>query len=427
MSVETILTAAALVALLALSAFFSSAETSFTSIPKPDFRKLSKSADKRDRRIVALLSRQATLLTTFLVGNNIVNIFASSVATAFAISLAGNDGVGIATAVMTVAIIVFSEITPKTIAAQNPVAVARSLSSGALLARATLAPLVRLFEGVNSLFLSAFKRLMPRSAQRLSEDEIRTMMEVGKREGALETDEHALLDRAFEFTDTTLREIMTPRTAIAAVPANAGLAEVLSAFRKWRFSRLPVYDSSIDDVRGMIHYKDILFLDAESDGADMAALVRPVLFVPETQTTTGLLNELKKSGCNLAIVVDEHGSTAGLVTLDDAIGSVFGNIRDEYDTGTFGPSELVQVFSPDHIRVPGNLRIADLNAYLRSTIDSDYFETVGGFMLERTEQLPLRGGKIRADNLEFVATEVSERQIRKIDIYVRSDGEYGIM
>lgn len=423
MSAELAITAAALVALLALSAFFSAAETSFTSIPKPDYRKLAKSHDKRDRRIVDLLSDKTLLLTTFLVGNNIVNILASSVATAFAIGVAGSDGVGIATAVMTVAIVIFSEITPKTVAAENPVGTARKLSPVALLARAALGPLVRLFDAVNSLFLSAFRRLMPASARRLSEDEIRTMMDVGRREGALETDEHALLDRAFEFTDTTLREIMTPRTAIAAIPENAALGDVLAAFRAWRFSRLPVYGESIDDVRGMIHYKDILFLDAESDSADIASIVRPVAFVPETQTTTGLLNELKKTGCNLAVVVDEHGSTAGLATLDDAIGSVFGSIRDEYDAGTPVPSELVQVFSPDHIRVPGNLRIVDLNAYLGTAIASDYFETVGGFLLERAGRLPPRGEKIRVDGLDFVATEVAERQIRKIDIYVRAKGE----
>jgi putative hemolysin len=423
----TVITAAALLTLLALSAFFSAAETSFTSITKPDYRKLSKSGNRRDRRIVALLSSQAKLLTAFLVGNNVVNILASSLATAFAINVAGNDGIGIATAAMTVAIVVFSEITPKTIAAENPVAVARALSFGALLARKATAPLVRFFDAVNSLFLSAFRRLMPSSSKRLSEDEVRTMMEVGRREGALEKDEHALLDRAFGFTDVTIREIMTPRTAMAAIPTGASLSETLEAFRASRFSRLPVYESSIDDIKGMIHYKDILFLDAESDAADISALMRPVAFVPETQTVTGLLGELKRKGCNLAIAIDEHGSTAGLATLDDAIASVFGSIRDEYDEGSLAPSELVTVFSSAHIRVPGNLRLADLNAYLRTSVDSEYFETVGGFVLERAGRLPAPGEKIRVGNLDFISTEVADRQIRKIDIYVRPEAEYGIL
>jgi CBS domain containing-hemolysin-like protein len=278
------------------------------------------------------------------------------------------------------------------------------------------------FNAVNSFFLSFLKRLMPASTHRLSEDEIRTMMDVGKNEGALENDEHALLNRAFDFTDMTLREIMTPRTTIAAVSTNDGLGEVLTAFRTWRFSRLPVYETSIDDIKGMIHYKDVLFLDAEWDSADIAALIRPVLFVPETQTTMGLLSEMEKGSHNLAIVIDEHGSTAGLVTLDDAIGSVFGSIRDEYDKGSSVPAELVQVFSKDHIRVPGNLKLDDLNAYLRTAIDSDYFETVGGFMLERAGHLPERGEKIPFGDIELTATEVSERQIRKVDVFIHSIG-----
>ena len=171
----------------------------------------------------------------------------------------------------------------------------------------------------------------------------------------------------------------------------------------------------------MIHYKDILFLDAESDASDMSALLRPVAFVPETQTVTELLGELKRKGCNLAVVIDEHGSTAGLATLDDAIGAVFGSIHDEYDEGSFAPSELVKVFSSDHIRVPGNLRLADLNAYLRTEIASDYFETVGGFVLERLGKLPSRGENISFRNLEFIVAEVAGRQIKKIDIFVRTN------
>lgn len=414
MNANLILTAIALVALLAISAFFSAAETAITSIPKVQLRQLRKSRAKKDRTLAKMLVDQPRMITTFLIGNNIVNILSSSIATAFAIGVAGEEGIGIATAFMTVAIIVFSEITPKTLAARNPIGVAKAIAPVARFAAIILRPFESFFSSINSVFIAIMQRLIPSSSHRLTEDEIRTMVDVGKKEGVLGKDEHGLLSRAFGFTDLSIKEIMTPRTDIIAVPLDAEIDGLVKAFRTHRFSRLPVYDTTVDAIRGMIHYKDLLF----AEGADIESLVRPVLFVPETQTTTELLAGMDRSGQNLAIVIDEHGATSGLVSLDDAIGAVFGGIHDEYDTETTEPPELVQVISSGHVRVPGNLKLTDLNALLKTSLDSDFYETVGGFVLEKTEKLPSKGDRIHHKNLVFTVEEITGRRIQRIDIRV---------
>lgn len=426
MSAQTltlILNAVLLVVLLSVSAFFSASEAAFSSITRVELRRLRKGQTKKERTVARILAEPSRMITTLLVGNNIVNIWASSLATAFALETFGVEGVGIATAAMTVAILLFSEITPKTLAAGDHYRTALALAPAVSLAQNVLQPLVISFSLVNTFFLSILHRLLPDSAHRLTGDELKTMMEVGKKEGALEEGEHRLLKRAFSFTDLRLREIMTPRTSIAAVPLDADADEIRSQFRSQRYSRLPVYDESIDSIQGMIHYKDVLFLaETEPSGLreSLRSLLRPVLFVPETATPFALLGEMEKHGQHLAIVVDEHGGTAGLVTIKDALEAVFGSIRDEYDTAEQEPIDRVQILGPDHLRVPGNLKLDELNALVGTCLDSPWFETVGGFVLEKAERLPVRGTHVSFGNLDFTVEETSGRRIETIDINLQA-------
>jgi len=412
------LTAGFLAILLAFSAFFSASETSLTSISKVQLRKLRKGRSRRERLLVRLLSDPGRMLTTLLIGNNLVNNWASSIATAFAIGLVGEGGVALATAAMTVIILVFGEITPKTVAARRPEALALRLAPAVGLVQRILYPLVIVFTAINSFFIAILRSLSPDKDRRLTEDELRTMVDLGKREGALEEGEHTLLNRAFDFNDLRMRELMVPRTRIAALPSDAGLAVIREAFVKYRFSRLPVYGSSLDDIRGMIHYKDLLFALESGAGTSAADLARPVLFVPETQTTYELLRELERNGQNMAVAVDEHGATAGLVTIDDAIAAVFGCIRDEYDIGSTVPADRVQLVDSHHLHVPGDLRLSDLNALVKTALESDYYETVGGYVLETAGRLPVKGECVRRDHVRFIVEEVSSRKIQRVFIII---------
>jgi putative hemolysin len=367
--------------LVLVSAFFSTSETALSSITKFALHRIRKNKNKADRILTKILSDQRRMITTLLVGNNVVNIWASSIATALGISFLGTDGIGVTTLVMTLLLLVFAELTPKTIAANDPEKFARLLAPAVARSETLLFPVVSFFSGINSVFLFLFSRLLPEQEHRLTTDEIKTLISLGKKDGALETGEHDLLHRAFNFTGLKLREIMTPRTAITAVNAKAGMAEVKSLFCTHQFSRMPVYEDSIDHICGMVIYKDILFNSGPASYVTLGDIMQPVFFAPETQTAFELLQVLEKKGQSMAIVVDEHGGTAGLVTVDDALAAVFGGIRDEYDEGTLEPIEQVEIIGENRIRIPGDLRLDDLSALLKTPLQSSYFETVGGFVL----------------------------------------------
>lgn len=417
-----VLTAILLFILVTFSAFFSASETAFTSLTKAKRRQIRKSGNKQDRTLARILSNPARMLTTILIGNNIANIWSSSLATAFAISLFGSTGIGIATIVMTIIILVFSEITPKTLAANKPEPLIRAFTPAIDLCQRLLFPLVVFFSLINDLFITILKRLSPDQTHLLTEDELKTMMAVGRDEGVLEEGEHRLLNRAFDFSDLKLREIMTPRTDIVAVRIDSSIEEIRETFRKSRVSRLPVYENSLDSIKGMIHYKDVLFRPNPVTSDGIMDIVRTVLFVPETQTTYELLQEMERNNQNLAIVIDEHGATAGLVTINDAITTVFGGIRDECDEYETAPAEKVQFISENLLTVPGRLKLDDLNALIKTELDSGYFETVGGFVLEQAGRLPVRGESIRYGNLIFRIEELSGRRISRIGIILENEG-----
>lgn len=415
MTASTVVTLILLVILLLFSAFFSASETAFTSISKGQYRRLRKSRNKKDKGLVSVLSRPSRMLSSLLVGNNLVNIFASSIATAFAISLVGEDGIGYATLIMTILILIFAESTPKLIAAEKPVAVAKKCLRPFRIIQVILTPLSVIFSAINSGCMAVLKRLFPNTGLPLSEDEIKTLISVGRKDGVLEEVEHTLLSRAFDFTDLTLREIMTPRTAIIAIKDGIDQEEIKRNFQQHRFSRMPVYSDTFDSIIGMIHYKDVLFLPNNDTDHSVRDLIRPVLFVPETQTAFTLLREMKQHNQNMAIVVDEHGSTSGLITMDDAITAVFGGIHDEYDENA-SDSGLVRIYSPDHILVPGNLKLRELNALFKTNFTSDYYETVGGFILEKANKLPKAGDVYVIGGTGFRIEEISNRKIDRIDI-----------
>ncbi len=405
-----------LIILLALSALFSASETALTSISRIQRRRLRRSHSRRDRRIAKLLERPSRTITMLLVGNNIVNIWSSSLATAFMIGVAGENGIGIATVVMTIVILIFSEITPKTIAAGNPEPVARGLGPVIRVMDIILRPVVAFFGGISFLFTEIVKRLFPDSGSKLSEDELKTIIAVGKAEGSIEEGEHTLLNRAFAFADMPVRAIMTPRTAIAAVNRDCSQEELLAAFRTHKYSRMPVYQESIDTIQGIIHYKDILFRPETESTGNIAGLMRPVFFTSENQTTKELIASLRRANLTMAIVLDEHGATVGIVTMADAIAAVFGGIPDEYDSGSAVPADRVTVLDDKRIRVPGNLKLSELNALLGTSFDSEYYETVGGYLMEKASRLPARGETFLLGETTFRIEDVANRRILQVTI-----------
>lgn len=413
MKAELAATFIPLVILLLLSAFFSASETAVSSIPRTRLSRLLKSRGTHLKSVKKVLETRTVTVTTLLVGNNIVNIWASSLSTAFAISLYGQEGALISTGVMTVLILIFSEITPKTLASALGEKSLPTLAPIIIFFRKVLFIPVWAFSQINKRYLALLDRLTPENTHALTEEEIRMVMAFGKKEGVLEETEHTLLDRAFDFADRRIYEIMTTRTDIVAVEEKADYAEVLAAFRTHHYSRIPVYSDTIDHITGVIHYKDMLFQEPE---ANAGALSRQVLYVPETQLATVLLREMHKLSRSLAVALDEYGNTAGIVTIDDAVSSIFGGIFDEYDTIEKTDTRKIQVLSATHIKVPGDLKLEDLNALLRTDFDSEFYETIAGLIMEQAGRLPAKGEEVRHAKWVFKVEEISERRITRVDI-----------
>ncbi len=407
------LTIATIAALTLLSAFFSASETALTSISRLTLKRLKKSGKPSDRRLVRLLSERSRVITTILIGNNLVNIWSASVATAFAIERFGPDGVAIATAVMTIVLLVFAEITPKNVASRFPLFLARSFAPAVVFFQRAFTPATLVFSAINTAFIRFLNRLSPDSAHRLTEEEIRAMVDLGQRDGALEDREHGLMQRAFDFGALRVREIMTPRTAIVGIDAAADECAVRAAFRSSLYSRMPVFEGDTDSVAGILHFKDLANGAARAE-TTAKALARPALFVPETQTVPALLAQLDRERQHMAVAVDERGNTAGIVTIDDAIAAIFGSLGAR--SKNHDPSRLVQVLAPNHLKIPGNLRLDDFNALLKTNLDSEYYETVAGFLLERFGHLPVPGERCVLAGMTLTVEEVAERTVRRVDV-----------
>lgn len=417
-TINQILQVLTIALLVLMSAFFSASEASISAIPRTRLLKAKKEAEKKNRHMFRILSDRSPVITSILIGNNIVNILASSLATALAIHLLGPLGTLVSTVAMTVIILLFGEVTPKTITARSPEPFLRTnawLICG--LYRFLWVP-SQAFTVITRSFLHLLEKLFPDNPHRLTEEELRGVMDMGKEEGVLEEPEHLLLGRAFSFNDRRVYEIMTPRTRIIAVSAEADMNEVRTVFRSHQYSRIPVYKNTIDSIIGVIHYKDVLFLPEKAAACKAKDITRPVLFVPETQTAARLLGEMHKNSRSMAIVLDERGNTTGIASLDDAVASVFGGISDEYDSTDRTGKGLIRFLAPGHITVPGTLKLEDLNPLLKTALDSDYYETIGGFLMEKAGVLPEKGSRLRYGNCIFTVEEVTGRRIQKIDILV---------
>lgn len=408
-----------LIILLILSGFFSSSETAYLSINKLSLKKLAKENTKKSNLVIRLKKNTDKLLTTILIGNNLVNTLASTIATALAISLMGDKGTGIAVIVMTILIVLLGEILPKTIAMFNPLQIAKQYSFILSALEFILTPLSYLFLVITKFFSFLENKIRRSSKKVITEDELKTLIDVGNSEGTLENGEKEMLYKIFEFTDLKIQNIMRHRSLITAVPDTYSLQEIVDTFIKSGYSRLPVYKDNLDNIIGLIHYKDILFSSVFKNNKEdflISNVIRNVLFVPERQSAESLLHLFKSGKHNFAIVVDEHGSNCGIITLDDILKAVFGRITDEYTSVDIPPEDRIQVISSHEIRIPGDIPISVINTMLQTDYHSEDFTTFGGYLLERFGYLPSSGEYIKDKKVIFTVEDQAQRRIKTIRI-----------
>jgi len=402
--------------LVLLSAFFSGGEAAFFSLSKEMVERLRESRSKNAARIVQLLEKPRFLLISILVGNTIVNVAAASVAALFTSDLSSryhfSEGVAIfvEVIVVTTVLIIFAELTPKIFAVKNAYKFAATFSIPLRIITIILYPISAILNHFPKL-ISGFVATRVRK-HLLSKDELKTLLEVSEEKGALEEDEKEMIHSILEFSETTVREIMVPRIDVIRVEKNTSLEKLIETIKIEGHTRLPLYDQKIDNILGIIHAKDLLpFIGDNAKKYDLVTLARPAMFVPESKLIGELLKDFQIEKQHMAIVVDEYGGTAGLITLEDVIEEIVGEIQDEYDS----ESPLIKTINENTYLVDAKIDLDVLNDELGIHLPEDAsYESLGGFILDLIGAVPHKKQEITYSGCRFIVEKIERNRIVQV-------------
>jgi putative hemolysin len=366
----------------------------------------------RSKKIQRLVENPGTLLGAILVGNNIVNIGASAFATSIAIKYFGNTGVGIATGVVTFIVLIFGEIIPKSLASQNSEGVSLKLVGLLSFIVALLTPITIVLMKITNVIIKLLGGKVRNKQPFVTEEEIKTMINVGHEEGVLEGEERKMIHNVFEFGETRVADVMTPRTYMAAIEKNASYEKVIDLFKQQRFSRLPVYEESLDNIVGILYLKDLFLYEVEEESFDISKYLKEPYFTFEYKLTTQLFREMRDKGIQMAIVFDEYGGTAGVITIEDLVEEIVGDIHDESDE----IMHEIEVIREDEYVVLGITKIDVVNDAIGVNIYSEDFDSIGGFVVGLFGKLPETGESIEHENIKFVVEKMHRNRIEKLRV-----------
>lgn len=407
--------------LIALSGFFSASETALMSLNKIRLKYMVESKIKNADKIEKLLETPDKMLGSILLGNNAVNIAATSVATALAFSFFpdGRKGVAYVTAIMTFLILVFGEITPKSLAVQYTEKISIFVSAPILFLSKLFSPLIYLLTKVTAVIIRFFGGDVNEKKPFITSEELRTIVDVSSQEGILEHDEKEMIYNIFEFGDLRIKDVMVQRMDMLSISLDASYQEVIEMFQAKKFSRLPVYDDTIDNVVGLLYAKDLFFKEV-SDGLSVeefsiADYMREPFYTFEFIKISDFFKQMQGDRNHLAIVLDEYGGVAGLVTMEDVVESIFGEINDEFDEEEEQDIELIK---ENEYVINGNVRIDELNELLNTNFQSEEFESFGGFIIGILGRLPKTGEIVHYKSYKFIVEKVEKNRINKIRIFI---------
>lgn len=406
------------VVLLGLSAFFSSAETALTTVNRMRVRTLAESGDKRAITLTKVIEDPGKMLSTILVGNNIVNLSASSLMTTLALNLFGSVAVGAATGILTLLILVFGEISPKTLATIHSERLALRYAGIIYLMMTLLTPVIYCINQLSLGFLLLLRVDPNKKQEAITEDELRTIVEVSHEEGVIESEEKKMINNVFDFGDSVAKDVMVPRIDMVMVDVDTTFEELMEIFRREKFTRFPVYEGTTDNVIGIINVKDILL--AERHSFAIRDFLRQPLYTYEYKKTAELMAEMRKTLHNIIIVLDEYGATAGMVTLEDMLEEIVGEIRDEYDEDE---EDAVRMIAADEYLVSGSTKLDDLNSWLDLKLESEDYDSIGGLVIGLLDHLPEEGEEVCHEGLRFVVERVEKNRIEKIHLYILTEEE----
>ena len=403
-----------LIILLILSAFFSSAETALTTVNKIRIRSLADEGNKRAKSVLKVTDDSGKMLSAILIGNNIVNLSAASLTTSLAYSFGGSM-VAIASGILTVLILLFGEITPKTMATIHSEKMSLLYAPVIHFFMKIMTPLIFVINGLSTGVLLLL-RIDPKAKNTaMTENELRTIVDVSHEDGVIESDEREMINNVFDLGDARAKDVMVPRVHVTFADINSTYTELIEIFREDKFTRLPIFEDTTDNVVGTINMKDLLLYDNTKE-FNIRDILREAYFTYEYKSISELLVEMRQASFNIAIVLDEYGETAGLITLEDILEEIVGEIHDEYDENE---EDFIQEISDREYIVEGSINLDDLNDRLELNLSSEEYDSLGGFIIEYLDRLPEKGDSITTEEgIRMVVETLDKNRIESVHLYL---------
>ena len=398
-----------IIILLLLSAFFSSAETAFTMVNKIRIRSLIEDGNKRAITVGKIIDNSGKMLSAILIGNNIVNISASALMTSLTIHLWGSYATGIATGVMTVLVLIFGEITPKTTATIYAEKFALVYAPVVYFIMFIFTPVIFIIDMLSGVILKLIHVDANNKHNKITEEELRTFVQVSHEDGVIESNEKKIINNLFDFGDTEAKDVMIPRIDMTLADVNTGYDDIIELFRETKYTRIPIYEGNPDNVIGILNIKDLIL--SQHNDFNIRSIMRKPFFTYEHKNTSELFNVMQRSSHSISIVLDEYGSTAGMITTEDLLEEIVGEIRDEYDTDETDPFIKVGHYS---YLVDGSYKLDDLNDSLNLKFTSQDNDSIGGFIIEKLDRFPDIGEQFDIDNVHFKIERASSNRIELV-------------
>ncbi|MBR1771103.1 MAG: DUF21 domain-containing protein [Lachnospiraceae bacterium] len=398
-----------LMILVLLSGFFSSAETALTTVNRVRMRSLEEEGNKRAATVNKILDRYSKMLSAILIGNNIVNLSASALATTLALKI--NLAVGIATAILTVVVLLCGEIVPKTWAMVSSEKLALAYANLIYGLMQFLTPVIFVVDKLSGLILKLLHIDPTKKVSAMTENELKTYVDVSHEDGVIESEEREMIYNVFDFSDAVAKDIMVPRIDMVTVSIDATYDKVLSVFRESMYTRLPVYQDEKDNIIGLINIKDFILL-ARSKNFRVKNILRDAHYTYEYKKVADLLLEIREKTTYMTYVLNEYGKTVGMLTLEDLLEEIVGEIRDEYDADE---EELIQAVSDRTYLVEARMKLDDVNDALDTNLESENYDSIGGILIEQLNDLPEDGEEVTlADGTRLQVQGIFQNRIQKI-------------
>ena len=416
--IHYLVTGAELLILILCVGFFTSSETAYLSLPRIKLRSMVEQGRRNAKKVAALKANMDRLLTTVLIGTNFLNSLASAIATALAIELLGSKGTAIAPFITAFFITTFAQIVPKTAAGLHPENFTCHSAIPLLVLEKLFFPVIWLFEKLSHLVVLLVEKIMKPAGAIVTEEELKTLIDVGSHEGTIEKDESQLLNKIIKFNNLLVNDVMKHRSQVSMIKEEADYNEVINQFLTSGFSTLTVYSGNRENVVGVLNYKKVLFCPETTDRSSGFAgrQMSDVLFIPGTMSVLDILQQFRTSEYKFAVVLDEQGQTDGIITMEDILKVVFGHMSDENTYDNTAPEDKVELVSLNTFIVPGDMKIDDANEILGLNLESDEMNTIGGWLLEQIGYLPPAGMVFIKDKIIYTAEDVSGRRIVSVKV-----------